>query len=114
MAGGIVAWGDDRVSATSDLVVPVADAVIEPRDDGRTLPNARAGDRVDVVTGSELRSYDLESRALVASIPIADAKAIAFDSSGNQLFVGSASGDIATVDASSLDAARGPSSSSAP
>ena len=26
MAGGIVAWGDDRVSATSDLGVPVRDA----------------------------------------------------------------------------------------
>ena len=33
MAGGLVAWGDDRVSATSDLGVPVRDAIIEPRRD---------------------------------------------------------------------------------
>ena len=62
MAGGIVAWGDNRVSATSDLGVPVADAIVEVRRDDPAVPGGRAGDRVHVVTGSELRSYDLESR----------------------------------------------------
>ena len=61
MAGGLVAWGDDRVSATSDLGVPVRDAIVEVRRDDPALPDGRAGDRVHVVTGSELRSYDLET-----------------------------------------------------
>ena len=60
MAGGLVAWGDDRVTATSGLGVPVLDAAIEPRNDDPAFAGDRAGDRVDVVTGSELRSYDLD------------------------------------------------------
>jgi hypothetical protein len=106
MAGGIVAWGDDRVSATSSLGVPVLDTVIEPRHDDPSLPNDRAGDRVDVVTGSELRSYDLENRSLVASIHIDGARAITFDSTADLLFVGSGDGSILTFDVASLDAAR--------
>ena len=43
MAGGLVAWGDDRVSATSDLGVPVRDALIERRRDDTELPGGRAG-----------------------------------------------------------------------
>ena len=106
MAGGMVAWGDDRVSATSSLGVPVLDAVIEPRHDDATLPEGRAGDRVDIVTGSELRSYDLLTRKLVASIPIDGARAVAFDPVGDQVLVGSADGRIVSVDATSLDLAR--------
>ena len=106
MAGGIVAWGNDRVSATSSLGVPVVDAAIEPRHDDATLPAGRAGDRVDVATGSELRSYDLLTRRLVAAVPIPGARALAFDPVGNELFVGSSDGSIATIDATALDAVR--------
>src|SRR6202008_889775 len=56
-AGGLVAWGDDRVTAPSSLGVPVVDAVIEPRNSDPAFAGDRAGDRVDVVTGPELRSY---------------------------------------------------------
>ena len=35
MAAGIVLWGQDDVSATSDLGVPVTASVVEPRRDGR-------------------------------------------------------------------------------
>ncbi|HZC33778.1 MAG TPA: phospholipid carrier-dependent glycosyltransferase, partial [Candidatus Bathyarchaeia archaeon] len=106
MAAGLVVLGDDKVSATSALRVPVIDAVIEPRHDDATLPNGRAGDRVDVVTGSELRSYDLLSRNLVAAVPIGGARAVAFDATGDQLFVGSADGSIVRFDSASLDAVR--------
>jgi Gpi18-like mannosyltransferase len=111
MAGGLVAWGNDRVSATSSLGVPVLDAVTEPRHDDATLAGDRAGDRVDVATGSELRSYDLLTRRQVAAIPIPGATAVAFDPIGDQLFVGSSDGAIVTVDAVSLDAVRGPTTS---
>ncbi|HEY8845208.1 MAG TPA: hypothetical protein VIM24_00995, partial [Candidatus Limnocylindrales bacterium] len=111
MAAGLVVLGDDQVSATSELGVPVLDAVIEPRHDDPTMPNGRAGDRVDIVTGSELRSYDLLSRNLVATIPIDGARAVAFDATASELFVGSSDGSITTVDVASLDAARSPSTS---
>jgi hypothetical protein len=111
MAGGIVAWGDDRVSATGSLGVPVLDAAIEPRRDDPSLPGGRGGERIDVVTGSELRSYDLVTRALVATIPIGGASALAFDPFGDQLFVGSSDGSIATFDVRTLDASRAQSSS---
>jgi hypothetical protein len=111
MAAGLVVLGDDRVSATSELGVPVLDAVIEPRHDDPTMPNGRAGDRVDIVTGSELRSYDLLSRNLVATIPIDGARAVAFDATASQLFVGSSDGSIVTIDVASLDAVRSQSAS---
>jgi len=106
MAGGLVAWGDDRVTATSKLGVPVLDAVIEPRNTDPAFAGDRAGDRVDVVTGSELRSYDLDTRALVATIPITGASAVAVDETGFRLFVGSRDGSISTVDVTALDTVR--------
>ena len=114
MAGGLVAWGDDRVTATSDLGVPVVDALIEPRTDDPSLAGDRGGDRVDVVTGDELRSFDLQTRALVATIPIDGASAIAFDESGSQLLVGSRDGSISSVDTTALDAYRKPGSGAVP
>ncbi len=114
MAGGLVAWGDDRVTATSDLGVPVVDAAIEPRSDDPSLPNGRAGDRVDVVTGSDLRSYDLQTRALVASIPIGGASAVAVDRTANRLFVGGSDGSIVTLDTASFDAVRLGTAAAAP
>ncbi|HXU86359.1 MAG TPA: phospholipid carrier-dependent glycosyltransferase, partial [Verrucomicrobiae bacterium] len=106
MAGGLIAWGDDRVTSTSNLGVAVLDATVEKRFDDPDLPNQRAGDRVDVVTGSELRSYDLATSALIARVPIDGASAVVVDSTRNQLFVGSTDGSIVTFDLGSLDAIR--------
>ncbi|MBA2719102.1 MAG: phospholipid carrier-dependent glycosyltransferase [Chloroflexi bacterium] len=106
MAGGLVAWGEDRVTATADLGVPILDAAIEPRHDDPTLPHGRAGDRVDIATGSEVRSYDLVSRALIATIPVPGASAVAVDDTVQRLFVGSSDGAIRTIDLPSLDAVR--------
>lgn len=106
MAGGLVAWGNDRVTASSEIGAPVVDAAIEPRFDEPSLPRARGGDRVDVATGSEVRSYDLANRFLVATIPVAGASAVAADASGERVFVGSSDGSIATIDGAELDALR--------
>ena len=62
MAGGIALWGEDDVSATSELGVPVLAAAHEPRRED-SLQDGRAGERIHVATGSEIRSYDLRSRA---------------------------------------------------
>jgi hypothetical protein len=103
MAGGLVAWGDDRVGATSELGVPVRDAIIEPRRDEPRLTGSRGGDRVHVVTGSELRSFDLLNRSLVYSVAVPGASTVAYDDVGYRLFIGTDSGDILVFDTTGLD-----------
>ncbi|MDT4947326.1 MAG: hypothetical protein QOH14_4059, partial [Pseudonocardiales bacterium] len=114
MAGGIVAFGDDRVSGSSELGVPVRDALVEPRRDDPSLPQARAGDRVHVATGSELRSYDLATRQLVATVSIPGADALAIDPVAEQLYVGTEGGEIVTIALGELDALRSAPTANAP
>ena len=68
MAAGIVLWGQDDVSATSDLEVPVRAATVEPRRIDELAPGHRAGERLHVATGTEIRTYDLRTRALVSVV----------------------------------------------
>ncbi len=104
MAAGIVLWGEDHVAATSALGVPVRDAVIEPRRLDPQAPGGQAGDRLHVATGSEIRTYDLGTRALLSVVPAAGAATVAFDSIGRQLILGYDDGRIATLDATALGA----------
>ena len=61
MAAGIVLWGEDHVSATSELGVPVRDAVIEPRRDD---PHAADGQgRRPAVRRDRQRDPDLRPGA---------------------------------------------------
>ena len=76
-AGGIVAWGDDRTTATSDLGVPVRAAVVEPRWDESATASRVAGDRLWIATGDSVRAYDLATRALVLDLVVPGAGAIA-------------------------------------
>ena len=82
MAAGLVLWGEDHVDATSALGVPVRDAVIEPRRADPQAPGGQAGDRLHVATGSEIRTYDLTTRALLSVVPAAGVGTVAFDRSG--------------------------------
>ena len=100
MALGIIAWGDNQVTSTSNLGTGVRDAAIELRWDDRTLPGARAGDRVIVATGTDVRSYSLETRALETAIPIDGAVAVAVDQGTHRLFVGTETGQILLIDTS--------------
>ncbi len=88
MAVGIVLFGQDKVSATSDLDVPVKDAAVEPRWDDPSLPGGRAGDRLYVATGDEVRAYDLATRGLVATIPAPGASAVAIGARDHKLYIG--------------------------
>ena len=107
MAGGLIAWGDDRVSAVSSLGLPVRDAIVETRRDNPRLPGGRGGDRVHVATGSELRSYDLATRRLVYAAAVPGATAMSIDPVSNLLFIGTSDGRILSLDLKSLDGLTG-------
>ena len=108
MAGGVVAWGDDRVSATSSIGANVRAAARERRygDPGR--PEVRNGDRLWVATGAELRAYDLRARE-PALTPIGSpgATALAVDDSDHVLYVGGEDGTIRSLDLAQVDIAVG-------
>ncbi|MBF6604643.1 MAG: phospholipid carrier-dependent glycosyltransferase [Chloroflexi bacterium] len=107
IALGIIAWGDDRTTAASDLGVPVRDVAIETRWDDPLLPDHRAGDRLYVATGSAVRVYDLQTRAVVATIPSPGASLLAVDQAGHRLFIGSTDGSLTEIDTSpAFDAVR--------
>ncbi|HSO28371.1 MAG TPA: hypothetical protein VLS28_00580, partial [Candidatus Sulfomarinibacteraceae bacterium] len=106
MALGIVAWGEDRTAATSELGVEVRSAAVEPRWDERSTTDRVAGDRLWIATGEEVRAYDLARRTLVASIPVPGATAVAVDRVGHRLVVGTSGGEIRFVDTAPLDEAR--------
>ena len=102
MAGGLVLWGEDHVSATSDLETPVRAVAVEPRRVDELAPDQHAGERLHVATGTEIRTYDLRTRQLISTIPAAGAAALAIDATGNQLVIGYDDGRIATLDLTSI------------
>ena len=107
MALGLVAFGDDRVTASADLGTPVADVVVEPRWEDETMPGGRAGDRFYVAGGDELRAYDLGSRALLARWAIPGATSLALDPVAHRVLVGTGSGAVYAIDTGSeLDILR--------
>ena len=98
MAVGLVLWGEDDVAAQSDLGVPVVAVAIEPRRIDETVQGSRAGERLHVATGTEIRTYDLRTRALISVIAAPGVSALAVDETGGQLVVGYTDGRLATVD----------------
>ncbi len=106
MAAGIVAFGDDRVTGTSNLGVPVRDAAIEPRWSDQGLPPARRGDRLYIATGSAVLAYDLQDRGLVARLAVPGATAVAVDTFQHVLYAAGGDGTIWSLPTSRLDALR--------
>ena len=106
MAGGIVAWGNDRTTATSELGAPVTAAVVEPRWDERTTASQRAGDRLWLVTGGAVRAYDLATRSLIVEVTVPGAQTLAIDRVAHRLLVGTTDGEIRAIDTTFLDFAR--------
>jgi hypothetical protein len=103
MAAGLVAFGEDHVSAESDLGVAVLDAVIEPRRDESLDETQIEGDRLWVATGSEVRAYDLTTRELAGTLDLPNAVALAYDRDELTLYVGTRGGEIDAVDVTALD-----------
>jgi 4-amino-4-deoxy-L-arabinose transferase-like glycosyltransferase len=101
MAGGIALWGADRVEATSDLAIPVRSVAIEHRRVD-ALTGQRAGERLHVATGDEIRTFDLRTRALVGVTPAPRAITLTVDATADRLVVGSTDGRVGTVDLASI------------
>jgi hypothetical protein len=118
IAGGLVVFADDKVTATSSLDVPVKDAVVQPRitpasadsgassTDPRDNPNARLGDRLYVATGTDVIAYDLQTRAVEATYQIPGASALSIAGDTGDLFVGTSDGRIWRIDMFQLDDVR--------
>jgi hypothetical protein len=118
IAGGLVVFSDDKVTATSSLGVPVKDAVVQPRiapdsadsgtgpTDPRSNADARLGDRLYVATGTEVIAYDLQTRAVEATYQIPGASALSIAGDTGDLFVGTSDGRIWRIDMFQLDDVR--------
>jgi Dolichyl-phosphate-mannose-protein mannosyltransferase/C-terminal four TMM region of protein-O-mannosyltransferase len=113
IAGGITLFSDDKITATGALDVTVKDVLVEPRTptppgNPNASPatadlNSRYGDRALVATGSDVRVYDLQSRALVYTYPIDGASAFSTVGPTGLVYVGTSSGHIWRIDTNSLD-----------
>ena len=97
MAAGIVLWGGDHVRGTADIGAPIRAAAIEHRRED-VFTGDRAGERVHLATGAEIRTEDLRTRATVSVIPAPGSSALAVDDSADQLIVGFEDGRLATID----------------
>ena len=114
MALGIVAFGDDPVTATSHLDVPVKAVAIEPRWSDPGLTTGRDGDRLYVATGSDVPVYDLQTRGLVATLPVPGATAVAVDTVDHVAYVGTSGGSIWSLATSRLDGLQAAGTRGAP
>lgn len=105
MAVGIMALGNNRVMDTRDLGTPVTDAATETRWSPDQQPDTRYGDRLYVATGSDLRVYDLATRAEIARLNTA-VSAVAVDEAAHVLYAAQSNGAIFTVSTTAFDEMR--------
>jgi nitroreductase len=107
IAGGLVAFGNDRVTAESRIQATVEDAAIETRWSTREQPELRNGDRLYVATGTDVKVYDLTDRGLVATIA-SPAVAVAVGDDSHTLYLADAAGRVSRVSTLWLDLLREP------
>ncbi|CAN5746455.1 hypothetical protein BH24CHL8_BH24CHL8_03990 [soil metagenome] len=106
MALGLMAFGNDRVTATAELGAEIFAAAVEPRWSPSGSPAERNGDRLYVATDDGVRVYDLDDRSLVATLPAA-ARHLAVDATTHTLYLAGESGGVSSVGTAALDLRRG-------
>ena len=92
MAVGLIAAGDDRVTAQRELGTEVRDVLVEPEWLDPSRPGGRAGDRFYVAGGDQLRAYDLQTRKLSRRGRFPGAASLALDPDGHRVLVGTDGG----------------------
>lgn len=105
MALGITLLGNNRVMETRDLGAPGRDAATEKRWSPPGQSDRRNGDRLYVATGSELRAYDLATRAEVDRLP-GPFVAVAVNEVAHTVYVADAAGVILQMSTTDFDEAR--------
>ncbi|HET7676489.1 MAG TPA: phospholipid carrier-dependent glycosyltransferase [Candidatus Limnocylindrales bacterium] len=99
IAAGIVAFGNDRVTGTSELGVAVRDAATErpwsaPGEPG--APPGQHGDRLFVATGGDVRAFDLAGRRQPLRIGV-PAVALAIDQPQHVLYLADGAGAVRSL-----------------
>ena len=97
MAGGLVLWGEDDVSATAQLDEPVRAVAVEHRRSGDTGADT-AGERLHIATGEVIRTEDLRTRQSVGRFDAPGVGALAVDSLEPRLILGADDGTISTAE----------------
>ncbi|HWH23803.1 MAG TPA: phospholipid carrier-dependent glycosyltransferase, partial [Candidatus Limnocylindria bacterium] len=105
MALGIETLGNNRVTGRRDLGLPVAGAAIERRWNQPGDPTGRNGDRLYVVSGAELRVYDLASGDLLLA-ELAGFSAVSVDDVAHVLYGAAPDGTIRQFSTTVIDAWR--------
>ncbi|MEA2676350.1 MAG: dolichyl-phosphate-mannose-protein mannosyltransferase [Chloroflexota bacterium] len=113
MAWGITLLGNNRVMDTRDLDTAVTDAATEVRWSPTDQSALRNGDRLYVATGTDVRVYDLATRAEVARLAFA-ADAVALDETTHALYLANSAGGIYVVSTPLLDELRADPTSAVP
>jgi len=113
MALGIMTLGNNRVMDTRDLGTSVSDAGTEERWSPDGQPNGRNGDRLYVATGSDVRVYDLATRAEVARLSGA-ITALALDETTHVLYAADANGVVFALSTTDFDDMRAEPQAPAP
>ena len=106
MAGGIVLFAGRDVAASSQVTTAVRDAAIEPRREGDEV-STRDGDRVWVATGDGVEGLDLHTRKPIGVLDLPGASAVAFDPDSLQLYIGTDTGELWSLDTTIADELRG-------
>ncbi len=116
IAAGITLFSDDKVQSTDNIGAPVKAVTVQPRTPASPIadpsnPDAQNldityGDRVFVATGSDLRVYDLSTRALVETYAIPGASALSDVGVSGLIYAGTSSGRIYVIDTNNLDDVR--------
>ena len=116
IAAGITLFSDDKVQSTDNIGAPVKAVTVQPRTPASPIadpsnPDAENldityGDRVFVATGSDVRVYDLSTRALVETYAIPGASAISDVGVSGLVYAGTSSGRVYVIDTNNLDDVR--------
>jgi hypothetical protein len=112
MAGGLAAFGGDRVSGAGALATPVSDATFEPSYADPTAPSGLAGNRIVVATGTEVRVAERGNLSATTGFSLPGAISVATDGDAHWTIVGTSDGGIWVV--SSADLSRFAQSGRAP
>ncbi len=105
MALGIIGLGNNRVTDVRDLGVSVRDAATEARWNPPGAAGVRNGERLYLVTGQELRAYDLAGRAPAGSVP-GPYDAVAVDEGAHTLYLADAAGQLWRIPTAQFDDSR--------